>query len=602
MLDESSEQINTLNAQLKSIASKLEPLKIKIEADIDESIRDVIKNIKELQRQASTTVQVDAGQAVSETEKAIRVTQVYSYKQNQPIKQVNEYRDSLIQTRQEISKYNDETRKLEQVLKVTITNYEKQIKAQQEVEKRIQSLRTNIELLKSQYELGDFTDLDTFTQKLDVSAIDLENYKQQLDALENEYRLLADAVKQSHKGFVQQYSALELTEKEINNLKVRVELLKKQFPLADFSELDKFVQKLDVNKIDLFNYKQQINDIKNEYKLIEDAIKRSHQAQVQQNIAVQKEKAIREEIGRTLQNLRTNIELLRTRYPLGDFTEIDKFLEKLDVGKINIADYKNQLNELRNEYNLLADAIRRTHQETTTHLKFEEQVEVFRKKYRLEVEKLKSEYAGLYDEKAVSNFLGELQNLSANTPDVAQKMKLLALQFAEIKTNAQTASKALDLSNRKAVSLGKAFETALSKFAIWIGASTLFMQALRFFQDGIRYVNELNKVLTEISIVTGQTQAQVALLAKEYQQLAKQMGVTTEDIARGAVEFYRQGLSQQEVMERLRVTTMAAKISAQDFKTTAELLTATVNSMNVSIERASDVFAYLGKIHCPLVA
>src|SRR5690606_13687545 len=150
--------------------------------------------------------------------------------------------------------------------------------------------------------------------------------------------------------------------------------------------------------------------------------------------------------------------------------------------------------------------------------------------------------AGLYDEKAVSNFLDELQNLSANTPDVAQKMKLLALQFAEIKTNAQTASKALDLSNRKAISLGKAFETALSKFAIWIGATTLFMRTLRFFQDGIRYVNELNKALTEISIVTGQTQAQVALLAKEYQQLAKQMGVTTEDIARGAVEFYRQGL------------------------------------------------------------
>jgi hypothetical protein len=47
-------------------------------------------------------------------------------------------------------------------------------------------------------------------------------------------------------------------------------------------------------------------------------------------------------------------------------------------------------------------------------------------------------------------------------------------------------------------------------------------------------------------------------------------------------------------MKRTRIATEYAKISNLDFKTSAEILTATTNSMNVSIEHASDVFSFLG--------
>lgn len=107
-------------------------------------------------------------------------------------------------------------------------------------------------------------------------------------------------------------------------------------------------------------------------------------------------------------------------------------------------------------------------------------------------------------------------------------------------------------------------------------------------------MNELNKALTEIAIVTGQTQQQVAKLGEEYNKLAYQMGVTTGDIARASVEFLRQGLSQEEAMKRVQVATEYAKISSLDFNKAAEILTATTNSMNVDIQRAADVFAYLG--------
>jgi TP901 family phage tail tape measure protein len=144
------------------------------------------------------------------------------------------------------------------------------------------------------------------------------------------------------------------------------------------------------------------------------------------------------------------------------------------------------------------------------------------------------------------------------------------------------------------LSIFEQFKIALARIPIWIAGMTAFYQTLRFFTNGVAYVNELNKALTEISMVTNKNQAEVAKLGKEYQKLALDMAVSTKQIAEASVTFYRQGLNQAEVMDRVKYATMGAKVAGLDFAQTAELLTATTNGMNVSIQRASDTFSYLG--------
>src|SRR5690606_17930124 len=132
------------------------------------------------------------------------------------------------------------------------------------------------------------------------------------------------------------------------------------------------------------------------------------------------------------------------------------------------------------------------------------------------------------------------------------------------------------------------------KFMRYYFVGGFIVQFTRELKNSIRIINELDSQLTQIAVVTNQTRKEVAGLAKEYNNLAKQMKVTTSEIASGAVEFYRQGLEQEEVMERLRTTTIYSKIANLDFTQSAELLTAAVNSMGIDIERVADVFTYLG--------
>lgn len=114
------------------------------------------------------------------------------------------------------------------------------------------------------------------------------------------------------------------------------------------------------------------------------------------------------------------------------------------------------------------------------------------------------------------------------------------------------------------------------------------------FRDAVAYVEEYNGLLTEISIVTGRTQEQAEALGGSYRSLAKEMSVSSKQIAKAAVGYYRQGLDDSQVMERLTKTVQFSKTANLEFSSAEELLTATVNSMGVSIERAADVFNYLG--------
>lgn len=107
-------------------------------------------------------------------------------------------------------------------------------------------------------------------------------------------------------------------------------------------------------------------------------------------------------------------------------------------------------------------------------------------------------------------------------------------------------------------------------------------------------MTEYNDALTEIRIVSGMGSAEAEQLGQRYIQMAKDMSVSSREIAQGAVEFWRQGLTTDEVDERMEAAVMYGKISGMEFTESAELITAAVNSMGVEAERVVDVWSYLG--------
>lgn len=135
---------------------------------------------------------------------------------------------------------------------------------------------------------------------------------------------------------------------------------------------------------------------------------------------------------------------------------------------------------------------------------------------------------------------------------------------------------------------------AAKKYAIWMLTTTATMQAFRAVRDAVKYVMELDNALNDVRIVTGYSQEQVESLADSYGKLAKEMSVTTLEIAKQSSELYRQGLADKDVEERMKGIIKYAKISGLSIDESGKIITATMNATGRSISDVTNIFAYLG--------
>lgn len=183
--------------------------------------------------------------------------------------------------------------------------------------------------------------------------------------------------------------------------------------------------------------------------------------------------------------------------------------------------------------------------------------------------------------------------------------KDFALQMQKVRTSVAQVSNEFRNVNRDGYSFAEMIGVATKKIAIWGIGTTLIYDTLRIIKSGISYVVELDNAMNQLRIVMNLSNEKAIELGRSYNALAKEMSVTTTEIAQAAVEFARQGLSLEQMDDRLRNTIKYAKISGMEFEEAAEIITASVNSMGVETQRAIDIFSYMGdatatgKYMCP---
>jgi hypothetical protein len=81
------------------------------------------------------------------------------------------------------------------------------------------------------------------------------------------------------------------------------------------------------------------------------------------------------------------------------------------------------------------------------------------------------------------------------------------------------------------------FELAAKKILIWAAGTTAIYGTINQIKNMEQYVVDLNKAMTDIQLVNNMTNEGIAQLATEYNGLAKEMGATTLEVAKGSTEW-----------------------------------------------------------------
>jgi len=224
----------------------------------------------------------------------------------------------------------------------------------------------------------------------------------------------------------------------------------------------------------------------------------------------------------------------------------------------------------------------------------QEEIDIYIKKLQNEIQRIQFRTPKVFDNEAVKKELNNLNIEFDKLRNGETTTKKVSLQMDNLKTQIVGASSALKNVNKDGYSFTQMLELAAKKVAIWGLSTTLVYGVWRQIKQGISYISELDNSLNEIRIVTNKTQQEVNNLALSYNKLAKEMNVTTREIASTAADLFRQGLDEGQVEERMKAIIQYAKISGISLEESNKIITATANATGESVQKIIDVFAYLG--------
>jgi chromosome segregation ATPase len=124
--------------------------------------------------------------------------------------------------------------------------------------------------------------------------------------------------------------------------------------------------------------------------------------------------------------------------------------------------------------------------------------------------------------------------------------------FDDLKTSVTKVGASMKNTTKDGYGFTSMLDVAIKKVAVWMIATQAVYGSLRKLEEGVQYIKDLNVELTNLQIVTGKTDEEIAQLARDYGYLAQQVGATTIEVAQGSLEWARQGKTAEEARANIR--------------------------------------------------
>lgn len=141
------------------------------------------------------------------------------------------------------------------------------------------------------------------------------------------------------------------------------------------------------------------------------------------------------------------------------------------------------------------------------------------------------------------------------------------------------------------------FLTTLKNTAKWQLSSTIVHGFIGALQSAYGYAQNLNKSLTNIQIVTGQSAEQMEQFAIRANKAAKTLSASTLAYTDAALIYYQQGLDDSAVEERTNTTIKMMNVTGQSAEEVSSYMTAIWNNFDNgtnSLEYYADAITALG--------
>ena len=274
--------------------------------------------------------------------------------------------------------------------------------------------------------------------------------------------------------------------------------------------------------------------------------------------------------------------LKEIRDTYGDIPVIQAQIAQMDDHMANQIGYQQRLAREKSEFQQIIDLQKQAY---NVEQKMQQLVSAPKKNKNM-INELKQEHQELmkqYDAwKSVTNI----------TETESKLLKEQAQNFQRISNQAQAHAKDMSSLNK---SYDK-FSATVGNIFKYIITYQLYNRMVEGVQNAIQIMKDLDAAFTDIQMVTMGTEEETYQLSLQYNDLAKEMGATTQEIAEGATEWLRQGKTAEETTELLRASMTLSKVGAIESSQATELLTSSLNGYKIAAQDAMSVVDKISSI------
>lgn len=122
--------------------------------------------------------------------------------------------------------------------------------------------------------------------------------------------------------------------------------------------------------------------------------------------------------------------------------------------------------------------------------------------------------------------------------------------------------------------------------------TTAYLALLKEINDAAERAKDtmvqLDKVVTDLSVATGDNRSSVKDLLKDYNSMAKQLASTTTQVGQAADDYLRAGKSMKESNQLIKDSIMLSKLGQINSSEATEDLLATMNGFDMSVNQVND--------------
>jgi TP901 family phage tail tape measure protein len=134
-------------------------------------------------------------------------------------------------------------------------------------------------------------------------------------------------------------------------------------------------------------------------------------------------------------------------------------------------------------------------------------------------------------------------------------------------------------------------KSAVPAFAAWMSVTTVVMQAVKAMKDGVKYIFEMDKALTDLNKVTNFTTQQMEGLVESSIALGKELGKSSVEIMNSFAEIGRsyRDLNPEELIAFSRVAVMTSNVTGMSASEGAKALSISILAFKKDMSDAESI-------------